>query len=93
MKTWMCSICGWIYDEAKGSPDDGIQPGTRWEDVPADWTCRGMRGCQDRLRDDRDLKHCTKRVTLKQLCSQSEAPRRKRIRAYTRSNWLICVLD
>jgi rubredoxin len=39
MKTWMCSICGWIYDEAKGSPDDGLQPGTRWEDVPADWTC------------------------------------------------------
>jgi rubredoxin len=39
MKTWMCTICGWIYDEAKGSPDDGIEPGTRWEDIPADWVC------------------------------------------------------
>ena len=34
MKTWMCNICGWIYDESKGWPEDGIPPGTRWEDVP-----------------------------------------------------------
>jgi rubredoxin len=39
MKTWMCLICGWIYDEEKGSPDDGIAPGTKWEDVPPNWTC------------------------------------------------------
>ncbi|QIL88519.1 rubredoxin--NAD(+) reductase [Microbulbifer sp. SH-1] len=38
-RVWECQICGWIYDEAKGSPDDGIPPGTRWEDVPDDWTC------------------------------------------------------
>lgn len=38
-KTYMCVICGWIYDEAKGSPDDGIAPGTRWDDVPDYWTC------------------------------------------------------
>lgn len=39
MKTYMCVICGWIYDEAKGVPDEGIAPGTRWEDVPPNWTC------------------------------------------------------
>jgi rubredoxin len=39
MKTWMCLICGWIYDEEKGAPDDGIAPGTKWEDVPPNWTC------------------------------------------------------
>ena len=39
MKTWMCMVCGLIYDEAEGWPDDGIVAGTRWEDVPADWTC------------------------------------------------------
>lgn len=39
MKTWLCVICGLIYDEAKGWPDDGIAPGTRWEDVPDDWAC------------------------------------------------------
>jgi rubredoxin len=38
-KTWMCLICGWIYDEAAGLPEEGIAPGTRWEDVPMNWTC------------------------------------------------------
>ena len=38
-KTWMCLICGFIYDEATGLPDEGIAPGTRWEDVPPNWTC------------------------------------------------------
>ncbi|MDB5852501.1 MAG: rubredoxin [Herminiimonas sp.] len=38
-KTWMCLICGWIYDEAAGVPDEGIAAGTRWEDVPMNWTC------------------------------------------------------
>ena len=38
-KTWMCLICGWIYDEAAGAPDEGIAPGTPWEDVPMNWTC------------------------------------------------------
>ncbi len=39
MKKWLCIICGLIYDEAQGWPDDGIAPGTRWEDVPEDWLC------------------------------------------------------
>jgi rubredoxin len=38
-QTWMCLICGWIYDEALGAPDQGIPPGTRWADVPLNWTC------------------------------------------------------
>lgn len=38
-KTWMCLLCGFIYDEAKGWPQDGIPPGTRWEEVPTNWTC------------------------------------------------------
>lgn len=39
MARWECIVCGWVYDEAKGWPNDGIAPGTRWEDVPADWLC------------------------------------------------------
>jgi rubredoxin len=39
MKTWECIICGLIYDEAEGWPDDGIAPGTHWADVPDDWIC------------------------------------------------------
>jgi rubredoxin len=38
-KTWMCLICGWIYDEAAGAPDEGIAPGTPWDQVPINWTC------------------------------------------------------
>jgi rubredoxin len=38
-RTWMCLICGWIYDEEAGCPEEGIAPGTRWEDVPPNWTC------------------------------------------------------
>lgn len=38
-KTWMCLVCGFIYDEAVGWPDDGIAAGTRWEDVPVGWAC------------------------------------------------------
>ena len=38
-KQWVCVICGWIYDEAAGLPEEGIAPGTRWEEIPADWRC------------------------------------------------------
>lgn len=39
MKQYMCVICGLVYDEEQGWPDDGIAPGTRWEDVPMNWAC------------------------------------------------------
>jgi len=39
MKTWQCIVCGFIYDEAKGLPEDGIAPGTVWDDVPTNWEC------------------------------------------------------
>ena len=38
-QTWMCLICGWIYDEAAGDPEHGLAPGTRWSDVDMNWTC------------------------------------------------------
>lgn len=38
-RTYVCIVCGFIYDEAVGRPEDGIAPGTPWADVPADWTC------------------------------------------------------
>lgn len=38
-QTYRCIICGFIYDEAKGLPGEGIAPGTRWEDVPENWVC------------------------------------------------------
>ena len=38
-KTYMCIICGWTYNEEKGAPEEGLAPGTRWEDVPDYWVC------------------------------------------------------
>jgi len=38
-RKWRCLACGFIYDEAEGWPEDGIAPGTRWEDIPAGWCC------------------------------------------------------
>ena len=37
--TYVCIVCGFIYDEAVGRPEDNIAAGTRWADVPADWIC------------------------------------------------------
>ena len=39
MKSWQCIVCGFIYEEAKGLPEDGIPAGTTWADVPEDWEC------------------------------------------------------
>ena len=36
---YVCDICGYVYDEEAGDPDNGIDPGTKWEDVPDDWVC------------------------------------------------------
>lgn len=39
MKKYVCTVCGYIYDEAAGDPDNVIAPGTAWEDVPEDFVC------------------------------------------------------
>ncbi|MEG1495537.1 MAG: rubredoxin [Bacilli bacterium] len=39
MRQFKCTICGYIYDEAKGIPEKGIEAGTKWEDLPDDWQC------------------------------------------------------
>lgn len=39
MSKYVCSICGYIYDEEKGIPEAGIAPGTKWESIPDDMVC------------------------------------------------------
>ncbi|MBQ2409775.1 MAG: rubredoxin [Selenomonadaceae bacterium] len=39
MKTWVCDVCGWVYDEAAGDSDNGIAPGTAFADLPEDFVC------------------------------------------------------
>lgn len=36
---WVCNICDWKYDEEQGDPDNGIEPGTKFEDLPDDFVC------------------------------------------------------
>lgn len=38
-KKYICLICGWIYDESEGWPEEGINPGTKWEDIPVNFEC------------------------------------------------------
>ena len=39
MKKYVCTVCGYVYDEEQGAPEAGIAPGTKWEDVPEDFAC------------------------------------------------------
>ncbi|MHC1787437.1 MAG: rubredoxin [Christensenellales bacterium] len=39
MRTYVCPVCGYVYEQREGDPDHGIAPGTRWEDLPDTWTC------------------------------------------------------
>jgi len=39
MKKFTCTVCGYIYDPSEGDPDNGIQVGVVFEDVPVDWQC------------------------------------------------------
>lgn len=39
MKRYVCVLCGYIYDPAEGDPENGVAPGTAFEDIPDDWTC------------------------------------------------------
>ena len=36
---YVCNLCGYEYDEIAGAPENGIAPGTKWEDLPDDFTC------------------------------------------------------
>jgi len=39
MSKYVCSVCGFVYDEELGLPEEGINPGTTWEEVPEDFLC------------------------------------------------------
>ena len=36
---YVCEVCGYIYDEEQGDPENGVAPGTQWKDVPETWVC------------------------------------------------------
>lgn len=39
MDKYVCTVCGYVYDPEEGDPDNGVEPGTPFGNVPDDWTC------------------------------------------------------
>lgn len=39
MEKWVCVVCGWVYDPEIGDPDNGVAPGTAFQDISEDWVC------------------------------------------------------
>ncbi len=39
MQHWICTICQYVYDPAKGDPENGVAPGTPFEQIPDEWVC------------------------------------------------------
>ncbi|HZF70747.1 rubredoxin [Sulfuricurvum sp.] len=39
MTKYECDVCGYLYDPELGDPENGIPPGTPFENLPDDWVC------------------------------------------------------
>ena len=39
MDRYICKVCGYVYDPVAGDPDNGVKPGTKFEDLPDTWEC------------------------------------------------------
>ena len=52
MKKFKCTICGYVYDEAVGDPDNGVAAGTKWADVPDDWSCPECGAAKDMFEEE-----------------------------------------
>jgi rubredoxin len=52
MEKYVCSICGYVYDPTNGDPDNGIKPGTRFEDLPDDWSCPVCGATKDKFEQE-----------------------------------------
>ena len=39
MQRYVCQVCGYIYDPDEGDPDNGVEAGSPFEEIPEDWVC------------------------------------------------------
>lgn len=39
MNAYRCTMCGYVYFEAKGEPRKDVPAGTKFEDLPDDFRC------------------------------------------------------
>lgn len=78
-RIWECQACGWLYDEEKGCPEEGLHPGTKWEDIPDDWRCPdcGISKCDFQMKqvaDTSEVEHMnTQDASLPPFHSESPA--------------------
>lgn len=49
MDKYVCTICGYIYDPSKGDPDNGVAPGTSFENLQPEWVCPICGATQDKF--------------------------------------------
>ena len=54
MKKYECRICGYIYDPDVGDPDNGVEPGTAFEDLPGNWVCPDCGAGKDQFEPIKD---------------------------------------
>lgn len=54
MKKYVCDVCGYVYNPAKGDPENGVAPGTAFEDLPEDWVCPECGAEQDQFSEAED---------------------------------------
>lgn len=64
MKKYVCTVCGFIYDEAKGIPEAGIVPGTKWETLPEDWVCPLCGATKSEFKEQGDVASVKKTVEV-----------------------------
>ena len=57
MKKYVCDVCGYIYDPEVGDPDNGIEPGTAFEDIPDEWVCPLCQVGKDEFSEVQLIKH------------------------------------
>ena len=73
MAKYVCSVCGYEYDEAAGDPDNGIAPGTKWEDIPEDFTCPLCGVGKDQFEQTyRKRRRCLPFLHAKNFCNLSK---------------------
>ncbi len=64
MKKYICPVCGYIYDEAAGIPEEGIAPGTKWNDLPGNWMCPVCGAAKDDFEEQKQTVSAKKTSTV-----------------------------
>ncbi len=72
MAKYVCSVCGYTYDEAKGIPEAEIAPGTRWEDLPEDWVCPLCGATKSEFEKQGGLEASTKKEPISAIESSAD---------------------